>query len=82
MTEFTEEQLQALGTLTLYWPYGIALSEDRAGDIATCETLVESGHAVRVESDDFEGRGYVLSEEMAEAHRQLISDGAAQAGLN
>jgi len=40
---------------------------------------VESGHAVRIESDDFEGRGYQLSERMAEAHRQVNSDRADRA---
>jgi hypothetical protein len=37
---------------------------------------------VRVEGDDFEGRGYQLSPQMAEAHRQLITKGADAAGQN
>ena len=60
-------------------------AEDRVDDIAVCDSLVELGHAARVEGDEFEGqgyRGYVLSEEMAEAHRLLIADGANQAWQN
>lgn len=74
------EQQEALANLTVTYPAGVALTDDRG--IAVYESLVESGHAVRIESDDFEGRGYQLSSEMAEAHRQVIANGADQAGRN
>jgi hypothetical protein len=38
--------------------------------VEVCESLVATGHAVRIEGDDFEGVGYQLSPEMAEAHRR------------
>jgi hypothetical protein len=80
VTEFTDEQLEAFARLTLAYPAGFAITEDRA--IPVYDSLVESGHAVRVESDDFEGKGYQLSAEMAAAHRQVITDRADQAGQN
>ena len=82
MTDFTDEQREALATLTVAYPAGITLTEDRLDAIAVCEGLVESGHAVRVASKDFEGRGYQLSPEMAAAHRLLIADRADAATKN
>ena len=58
------------------------LTEDRIDAITVCEGLVATGHAVAVESDDFEGKGYQLSPEMAAAHRQVIDDRAAEAVQN
>ena len=82
MTEFSDEQQAALATLTLAYPAGITLTEDRVDDIAVCDSLVATGHAVAVESDDFEGKGYQLSPEMAAAHHQVIADKADEAGMN
>jgi hypothetical protein len=82
VTDFTDEQQAAINTLTVVYPRGITLTEDRVDDIAVCDSLVESGHAVRIESDDFEGTGYQLSPEMAVAHRQVIAERADQAGRN
>jgi hypothetical protein len=82
MTDFDEEQLAALATLTLLYPAGITLSEDHAGDIEVCEGLVDSGHAVRVEGSELEGKGYQLSPVMAEAHRRNIAEAADEAGRN
>jgi hypothetical protein len=82
MTDFTDEQQTAIATLTVAYPAGITLTEDRVDDIAVCDGLVATGHALRVEGDDFEGRGYQLSTEMAAAHRQVIADRADEAGKN
>jgi hypothetical protein len=68
--------------VTLAYPAGITLTEDRVDAIAVCDSLVATGHAVAVESDDFEGKGYQLSPQMAAAHRQVITDRADQAGQN
>jgi hypothetical protein len=81
MTEFSEQQQAALATLTTVYPAGIALTEDRVDDIAVCDSLVAAGHAVAVESADFEGKGYQLSAEMAAAHAK-ITDRADRAGQN
>jgi hypothetical protein len=35
-----------------------------------------------IEGDDFEGRGYQLSEQMARAHQQMVIDRADEAGQN
>ncbi len=81
MTDLTDKEQEALATLTVVYPAGIVLTEDLVDAIAVCDELVESGHAVRIEGDDFEGRGYQLSPEMAAAHQQVISDRADQAEL-
>jgi hypothetical protein len=47
-----------------------------------CDSLVESGHAVRIESDDFDGVGYQLSAEMAETHRRVIDERADETAMN
>ena len=78
----TEEQQRALATLTIAYPAGISLTEDRVDEIEVCDGLVESGHAVRIESDDYDGKGYQLSPEMAEAHRRVIEQRADEAGQN
>ena len=78
----TEEQQAALATLTIAYPAGISLTEDRVDEIEVCDGLVESGHAVRVESDDFDGNGYQLSPEIAQAHHRLIEQRADEAGQN
>ena len=81
MTQFSDKQMAAMATLTLVYPAGISLAEDRTDDIATLDSLVESGHVVTI-SGHFDGDGYRLSPAMAEAHRQLISNGADQAAQN
>jgi hypothetical protein len=72
MMNFSDEQQAAIATLTGALPGGITLTEDRVQEIKVCGELVESGHAMRVESDDFEGVGFQLSEELAEAHRRVL----------
>jgi len=52
MTEFSDEQMAALATLTLLHPLGVQVDPD---DVETCESLAAGGHARRVEGDDFEG---------------------------
>ncbi len=47
-----------------------------------CDQLVESGHAIRIESDDIDGVGYQLSPEAAEAHRRVLEQRADEAGQN
>ena len=44
-----------------------------------CDQLVESGHAIRIESDDID---YQLSPEAAEAHRRVLEQRADEAGQN
>jgi hypothetical protein len=58
MTDFTEEQQAALNTLTALYPGGLTLTDDRVHDIEGCDSLVPSGHAVRIDSDDFDGVGF------------------------
>jgi hypothetical protein len=82
MTDFEDEQLSALATLTLIYPAGITLTEDRVDDIAVCESLIDSGHAVRVESDEIEGKAFQLSPVMVEAYRRNIAAAEGQAGRN
>jgi hypothetical protein len=79
ITDFTEDQKAALATLTAAYPAVVTIEDEH--DIGTCDSLVMSGHAVRVESDDFEGPGYRLSEAMAEVTRraaQQLADEADQ----
>ena len=78
----THEHEKTLATLTIAYPGGVVIGEDRVEDIEVCEGLVESGHLVRVEWDGFDGQGYQLSAEMAEAHRRVIRDRADEAGQN
>jgi hypothetical protein len=57
----------ALNSIATAYPGGITLTDDRVKDIATCDSLVETGHVLKIVSDDIDGVGYQLSEEMAEA---------------
>jgi hypothetical protein len=67
----------------LAYPAGLLYDPDRSGEACDVyEELVAMRRAIRIESDDFEGVGYQLSPEMAEAHRQVISNGADQANQN
>ena len=43
MTDFTEEQQAALATLTVEYPRGITLTDDRVHDIEVCDQLVSRG---------------------------------------
>jgi hypothetical protein len=74
-----DEELAALSTLTVVYPSGAEFPE---ADVPVLESLVQSGHAVRVEGGDYSGRGYVLSPEMVEAHRQVIANGNDRASQN
>jgi hypothetical protein len=75
--------IAALVLLTLAYPVGLVYDPDYHGEACEVyEGLVESGHAIRIRSDDFEGVAYQLSPEMAEAHRRVIASRADQAGQN
>jgi fructose-specific phosphotransferase system component IIB len=78
----TDEQQEALARLTVAYPAGLAYTDDRVEAIKVYDGLVESGHAVKVESDDIDGVGYQLSPEMVEAHRGVIEQRADEAGQN
>jgi hypothetical protein len=82
MTSFSDEQQAAIATLILEYPNGITLTDDRIRDIAVCDSLVDTGHAVRIESDDVDGVAYQLSPEMAEAHRRMVEQRASEAEQN
>jgi hypothetical protein len=83
MTDLTRDEREALVLLTLAYPAGLVYDPDHHGEACEVyEGLVESGHAIRIRSDDFEGVGYQLSEEMAAAHAKLITDRADAAGQN
>ena len=71
-----------MASITLSYPNGIALTDDRVEDIQVCDSLVESGHAIRIDSDDIDGVGYQLSEEMAEALRRILEQMADEAANN
>jgi hypothetical protein len=80
VTNLDADQQEALANLSVAYPAGLMFTEDRGDAIAVYESLVESGHAVRVDLD--EGRGFQLSEQMAEAHRRVASNGVDQASQN
>jgi hypothetical protein len=83
MTDLTRDEREALVLLTLAYPAGLLYDPDHHGEACDVfEQLVQSGHATRIRGDDFEGVGYVLSEQMAEAHRQVITNRADRARLN
>jgi hypothetical protein len=82
MTNFTDEQQEALARLTDVYPAGIAYTDDRVEAIKVFDSLVKSGHVVRIESDEIDGVAFQLSEEMAEAHRRLLEQRAREAANN
>jgi hypothetical protein len=82
MTNLTRDEREALVLLTLAYPAGLVYPEDRGESVEVFEALVENGRAIRIRSDDFEGVGYQLSPEMAEAHRRVIANRADRAGQN